>query len=176
MSETIIYAVKDGENPRIVGTCRNAFRSAMYVWKDIAVRYFDLESFPHFDTGMQHRIWNAGNEKPLTQTEKIVLASTMDRATVSLNNLAPLVAAFEEYGAEHPGSSIGEQALLLKNLIPPESEPDSGRLIAWQQTSVGEFWASEYDEDTEEYTACLGDYFDVVEQVCASNEGEDHEQ
>jgi len=148
----------------------------MYVWHDVAKRYFGLDGFPHFDEGMQRRIWNAGNEKPLTQTEKIVLASTMDRATVSLNNLAPLVAAFEEYGAEHPRSSIGEQALLLKNLIPPESEPDTGRLIAWQQTSVGAFWASQYDEDTEEHTTCLGDYFDVIEQVCASNEDEDHEQ
>lgn len=162
MSTTSIYAVKQDEEPIFIGECRNAFRSAMYVWHDIAKRYFGLDSFPMFDEEMQRRVWNAGNEKELTNAELIVLASTMDKATVTKEHISDLLQAFQEYGKEHGSSSISEQAELIANNL--EIIPD-GYSLAWIQTSVCTGWFREFDEDRDEYVCDTSDSFDVIEQV-----------
>lgn len=163
MSTTSIFAVKQGEEPIFIGETRNAFRSAMYVWNDIAKRYFDLENFPLFDAEMQRRVWNAGNEKPLTEAELIVLASTMDKAVAAKPGVDKLLGAFKEYGTEHEHCSIGEQAELISgnfNKIP------DGYALAWIQTSVcADGWFRDWDEEGEKYTCSLIDAFDVIEQV-----------
>ncbi len=162
MSWTQIYAVKENEELIFIGECRNAFRSAMYVWNDMAKRYFGLECFPHFDEKMQSRVWNAGNEKPLNKSEEIVLASTMDRATVKKESIAQLLAAFTEYGSAHENSSILEQAKLIEAQL--DEIPD-GYTLAWIQTSVCDGWFREYDDDTEDYICDLSGSFDVIEQL-----------
>lgn len=51
MSCTEIYVI--GENHcEYQGECKNAWRGAMYVWNDVAKRYFGLEGFPSFDLAM----------------------------------------------------------------------------------------------------------------------------
>lgn len=162
MSNTTIFAVEQNEAPIVIGSTTNAWRSAMYVWSDISKRYFGLEGFPHFDEEMQSRVWNAGNEKPLTKAELIVLAATMDKAVTNYENIPVLVKAFEEYGIAHPNSSIGEQAVLIKERA--TKIPD-GCSLAWIQTSVcGDGWFSSYPEDSEFSVCDLSDSFDVIEQ------------
>lgn len=159
MSSTLIYAVKQDEEPVLIGEIKNAFRGAMYVWNDISTRYFDLEHFPHFDDEMQRRIWNAGNEKPLTEAEMIVLASTMDKAVVGKDGVKKLVAAFNEYAVAHEHSSIKEQADLI-GAFPIKD----GYLVAWTQTSVcHDGWFKVWDDDV--ITCDLSEAFDVIEQV-----------
>ena len=172
MSSTLIYAVKQDEEPISIGQCRNAFRGAMYVWSDIAKRHFGLESFPHFDEDMQRRVWNAGNEKPLTTTEIIVLASTMDKAIVDKAGIDGLLTAFKEYGENNENSSISDQAELIeKNL---GSIPD-GYSIAWIQTSVcGDRWFGEWDEEKEIYTCDLSQSFEVMQQAKEVEEYENY--
>ncbi|HHP5492985.1 hypothetical protein ACTG16_21840 [Aeromonas sp. 23P] len=161
MTATLIYAVKQDEPPVLIGETENSFRGAMYVWNDIAVRYFDLEYFPHFDDGMQRRIWNAGNEKPLTEAELIVLASTMDKAVVSHCGIDKLVAAFNEYAAYNEYSSFKEQAALIG-----AASIDDGYAVAWNQTSVcSDCWFDVRDDDMK--TCDLSRAFDVIEQVSA---------
>ncbi len=128
----------------------------------MAKRYFGLECFPHFDEKMQSRVWNAGNEKPLTKSEEIVLASTMDRATIKKESIAELLAAFNEYGAAHENSSISEQANLIEDGL---SDIPDGYSLAWIQTSVCDGWFREYDEDSEDYVCNLTGSFDVIEQI-----------
>jgi hypothetical protein len=161
MSNTSIYAIKQDKQPIFLCECHNAFRGAMYVWNDIATRYFELECFPTFDEKMQSRIWNAGNEKPLTNSEIIVLASTMDGAIVKKECVSKLLAAFREYGEKHENSSIADQSKLIakKMDIIPE-----GYSLAWIQTSVCEGWFREFDDDTEEYTCDTSGSFDVFDQ------------
>jgi hypothetical protein len=161
MSKTEIYAVKENEDLIFIGECRNAFRGAMYVWNDIAKRYFNLESFPHFDEDMQKRVWNAGNENQLTQSEEIVLASTMDRAIVKKENINLLLVALNEYGSKHENSSILEQANLIKERL---SDIPDGYSIAWIQTTVCDGWFREYDEDSDEYVCNMSGFFDVMDQ------------
>lgn len=166
MSATLIYAIKQGEQPIFIGEARNAFRGAMYVWNDIAKRYFGLGGFPHFDDEMQRRVWNAGNEKPLTEAELIVLASTMDKAVVEKAGIEKLLLAFNEYGPAHENSSIQEQAELISSNA--DKIPD-GYVLAWIQTSVcGDGWFGMWDEETDVRTCDLTGAFDVVEHVCAA--------
>ncbi len=169
MSHTIICAVKQGEEPILLGECRNAFRGAMYVWHDMATRYFHLEGFPHFDEKLQRRVWNAGNEFPLTNAELIVLASTMDKATVSKDGIDRLLEAFKEYGADHENSSIAEQAGLISEQR--KNIPD-GYCIAWIQTSVSDGWFSFWNEDGDSMTCNMPEHFDVIEQAIAQRQEE----
>ena len=162
MSETIIYAVKQDEEPIFIGECRNAWRGAMYVWNDIAKRYFGLDSFPMLDDDMRSKIWNAGDEKSLTDSELIVLASTMDKAVVKKEGISQLLSAFKEYGDIHENSSISDQAKLISD---EEINIPDGYSLAWVQTSVGEGWFKEYNEETEDYLCNTAGSFDVIDQT-----------
>ncbi len=143
MSSTEIYAV--GENYcSFIGETKNAWRGAMYVWDDIARRYFNLECFPSFgNDDIKKIIWNAGNEHDLTEHELIVLASTMDRVVFSYKDLDRLTDAFDKYYEEHKNSSIGDQSKIIKRC-----DLTSDKKIAWNQTSINEFqFSPDYYED-----------------------------
>lgn len=143
MSQTELYRL--GQNPAEIGTCRNAWRGGMYIWDDIAKRYFGLKGFPMFDEGDRNRVWNAYDHVPMPRHEIIVLLSTMDKATVRAEDIGPVADAFEQYAKEHPNSSIGEQAAILRSAT---FQP--GDIVAWNQTSVCSFWGLVWDEETEE--------------------------
>lgn len=130
MSYTEIYSIGKNHCEKI-GETKNAWRGAMYVWNQIAEKYFGLKSFPHFDESLQRKIWNAGNYHHLTEAELIVLASTMDDASVKKSDIPKLIKAFEEYHKEHPNSSFLEQAEIIKN-----AELLDDQKISWNQTSV----------------------------------------
>lgn len=165
MSRTEIYTVSPTSCNRI-GETRNAHRGAMYVWNDMARRYFKFEMFPIFDESQQRRVWNAHNEHALPEHEKIVLLSTMDNVTVKKENLPSLVWAFEKYGEEHPNSSLKEQSEVIKN-----AEIADGELLGFNQTSVCSFnLGPSYDEETEEpiYND-LSEAWDLFEQLSKIN-------
>ena len=168
MSYTAIYAIKsdkESESVRLIEEFENAWRGAMYVWDQIARDHFGLDSFP-FMGDMQSKVWNADKDNGLSEYERIVLNSTMDKATVNKAGLEKLIAAFDEYGINHPNSSISEQAKALKEL---SDNLEDDELIAWQQTSVGEFWGEiDWDEDGEAvyYNHVNGNiHFDVIENI-----------
>lgn len=141
MSETEIFAVSKNSHD-LIGETKNSWRSAMYVWNYVSRKYFCLPLFPFLDDEMQMKIWNAYNHHSLPDHEVIVLLSTMDRATVKSCDLPWLIHAFEKFSTEHPDSSLGEQAEILKNASLSEDQ-----LIAWNQTSIGEFCFSPIQND-----------------------------
>lgn len=162
MSYTTIY--KMGDNSSTIADISNGHRGAMYVWNQIAKKYFDQDRFPMFDEKLASKIWNAHKHAPLTDAETIVLMSTMDKSTVNNDGLSKLIAAFEVYGGEHDISSFSEQAEKLKNTKLSDNE-----FIGWQQTSCGEFWGETgWDEETEEaiyYDPNVGDiHFDIIQE------------
>ncbi len=160
MSYTEIFSIS-ASHCHSLGETKNAWRGAMYVWNQIAQKYFGLDSFPSFDADMQKRVWNANNEHQLTDAEIIVLASTMDCVVVKAVDVQRLVEAFEEYAKDHPHCSIGEQAELLKaSRLSPEDH------IAWCQTSISEFhFEPVYLEENDEYRYHnLSDGWDLFEQ------------
>lgn len=163
MSTTSIFRL--GANPEEIGETRNAWRGAMYVWNDIAKRYFGLETFPMFGP-QQKQVWNAASTRRLPLHEAMVLLSTMDKATIRAEDINDVANLFEVYGREHPNSSLSEQASLLR-----KAQVSSGDLIAWQQTSVGEFWGQEWDEEFEEYRwydTTKTDHFDAYAEAKAA--------
>lgn len=150
MSYTEIYVL--GENPYHAGETQNAWRGAMYVWNQIAIDYFGLQSFPTFDEDMQWKIWNAQKHHEIKDFERVVLASTMDNAVLKGSDAKALVEHFRKYAEAHPNSSIGEQADIIESLNASDDQ-----FIAWCQTTVSGFWGREFNEETEEY-----DYYDVT--------------
>lgn len=143
MSTTSIYTL--GSDPGEIGECRNAWRGAMYVWNDIAKRYCGLSGFP-FDRTGQNKVWNANLHYPMPEHERIVLLSTMDNALVWGKDASTVADAFAQYGREHPDSSLAEQAEILR-----KAELKSDDALAWQQTSVGEFWGNDWNDEKEDY-------------------------
>jgi len=135
----------------------------MYIWNDIAKRYCGLDGFPFDDRG-QKKVWNAWQLGNMPKHEKIVLLSTMDFATASGKDIEAVCAAFEQYGQEHPNSSLAEQASLLR-----AAGLGAEDLAAWNQTSVSEFWGSSWDEekdDTVWYDAANDDkHFDICSEL-----------
>ena len=146
MSRTEIYHL--GKSPGEIGTTGNAWRSAMQVWNYVAKRYCDMESMPLLfgedkEAG-SWKVWRAWQLPAMPEHEKIVLMSTLDKATVRSEHRDRLVAAFRRYAREQGthNTSIGEQAeIIASNAI------EDGDLIAWNQTSVATFWGVLDDPD-----------------------------
>lgn len=169
MSETTIFFLA-GDNISSVDF-KNAFRGAMYVWNDAAKRHCGLDHFPMFDEDVMSTVWNFGNNNPekMPRHESIVMASTMDGALLEPEKWDALVEAFEEYALDHPGSSIGEQAVAIRKVM----ESDKASLIkgiGWRQTSVcGDSLWDPWNEETEENDAYCPDssseHFWIMEQV-----------
>jgi hypothetical protein len=154
MSRTELF-ILGGPEPGELGSTSNSWRGGMYVWNEIAKKYFGLEGFPMFDQSKQNAIWNASFPE-MTLAEHIVLMTTMDRATVKTSDCEAIAVAFEEYFNMYPSSSLYEQAQLLRSVV---VHPEA--IIAWNQTSVSEFWGMrfEYDEGTDdEDENAEGDY------------------
>lgn len=147
MSRTELYRI--GKDAGEIGSTGNSWRGAMQVWTYIAKQYCGFDNFPmsfgETGTADQNKVWNAHTTHPLTDAEKIVLLSTMDRVVVSHSNIPKLLAAFREYGAAHADSSLDEQANVIAN-----AEWSEGSFLAFNQTSVSEFWGQVYVEPENE--------------------------
>jgi len=163
MSTTELYRL--GRDPGHIGAVRNSWRGAMYIWNDVAKRYCGMDSFPIMNDGERFRVWGAYEDPRMPEHERIVLLSTMDNATVAGKDAQTVAEAFERYGKEHPGSSFIEQAEILRSA---DLQPTD--LVAWQQTSVGEFWGVRWDDELEDnvwYDPAAANHFDVLETVRA---------
>lgn len=166
MSSTEIFFLEDGTNEwEQIGETKNAFRSAMYVWNEIAKKYFKLDCFPgFFDKKMMGRIWNAQNEHKLKECEHAVLLSTMDGAFFESKDINRVINFFFEYGQDNPNSSLTEQAEILSNF---SDDGNRSGVFAFLQTSVSDFGFEYYCEDTEEYVSNFDSNekkFNIVEQ------------
>ncbi|PSV00645.1 hypothetical protein [Photobacterium kishitanii] len=161
MTCTEIYSVGKNHCEKL-GEVSNSWRGAMYVWNQIAKKYFNLDYFPYFDKDLQRKIWNAGDYHTLTAPELIVLASTMDNVTVKATDVPRLIEALEAYSLDNQNSSTDEQAAIIKAA---ELSPDHH--IAWCQSTLGPFkFDKKYDEDNNKYVySDLSEAWDLFEQM-----------
>jgi hypothetical protein len=150
VSYTSIYAI-GGSSPYCLGEVRNAWRGAMQVWNYVACRYCGMDTFPmSFDQkqGRQGEVWNAFKKPDMPPHERIVLLSTLDGATAPAEYAGEVADAFEQYAKEQGTNncSLAEQAEIIRN-----AKLSDGQLIAWNQTSVAEFWGHSWDEDLDDF-------------------------
>lgn len=133
MSSTEIYVI-NSDSSKWIGSTRNAWRGAMFVWDQIARDYLNLDSFPFHDEDLQRKVWNAGKYFELKRYENIVLSSTMDYVYITKSGLKDVLEAFKEYGERHPQSSLMEQYEIINSIDLADDE-----CIAFNQTTVCEF-------------------------------------
>jgi hypothetical protein len=153
-----------GNEPHSIGEINNAWLGAMSVWNDVAKRYHKLESFFQATREKQNLIWNSWKNQQMPEWERIVLLSTMDYAIVWSKDVSILISAFEQYSRERTNNNYAEQANVIKNTLLLSDDA-----LAWQQTSVGEFWGYQWNEIKEEneyYDPRYGNkHFDVIQEA-----------
>lgn len=161
MSSTELFLVK-ADDILFIGECKNSWRSGMYVWEDIAKRYFKVAGFMSYSDELQRKIWNAQHYYALSEAETIVLLSTMDNILVKYADAEKLITAFREYGAQHPNSSFTEQADIIQRSIDNGSFTEEYCLV-WNQISVGDLWCDTEanDDDPEAIRVDLQDACDL---------------
>lgn len=147
MSCTEVYGVpKDGGELVHLGDLRNAFRGAMWIWTELAKKYFpDDNTYTAIMGG--NKLWGLINDERLSDTEWYAFVSTFD-ALIVPNELMDVVAdALESFS---PGTeNLHGQAVLLR-----QAKKDGLRGVCWNQTSVnGDPWRmrDDEDEDSERY-------------------------
>ncbi|MGJ0848163.1 hypothetical protein ACR77J_15845 [Tissierella praeacuta] len=169
MSYTEIFGFDKEGNAYFAGETKNAFRSAMAIWRILEERYLpphrpsyipehiqddEIEKFCHYkpsrctdmfnDKAMQE-IWNLSDNDKVSEIDKIVLFTTFDRCLVKKEDIEKVIKAFEEFEGE---TSLKEQAEVLKELL----KDDNCIAVGWNQTSVNcDTWLGyDYDEDNDE--------------------------
>lgn len=164
MSTTQIFKL-GAPNACLIGETQNAWVGAMYIWNDVAKRYCGLPSFPGFyEQAKRSEVWNAWQKDNMPRHEKIALLSTMDYATISAKNITEAFEAFIQYGKEHPNSSFHEQAWIIKRTILNDDQ-----FVAFNQTSVGDFWGETYSDENEDFEYygpnCNEKHFEIFEDI-----------
>lgn len=148
MSCTEIYVLKKNNDLECFRT-NNAWRSAMYIWNDIAERYLGWERFPLYGE-KQMEVWNFHKRHPgvMKDYEIIVLLSTMDGAILEPTRIEEAMEAFYLYAKDHPDSSLKEQGDVLKKVLGYSMNDIENVIgIGWNQTSIGDTRWYSYDHD-----------------------------
>lgn len=159
MSYTEIFKFKKDGNSELVGETKNAFRSAMFVWRFLEKKYLSpyhpawarVLPSPNpdgytrtSDLDAIREIWDLGESEKLTAEEKIILLSTFDDVIVMREDIPKIISSFRTFD---PLSSLPEQAEIIEDLY--NNDPDM-IAIAWNQTSVnGQAW-KEWDTSNDE--------------------------
>src|SRR4051812_3266481 len=104
MSRTTLYRIDADGTLEPFEEFRNAFRSAMFVWGDFAVRYgiMPREETHRIltDMGVARRVWGLYKDPRVPRHERIVMLSTHDRALCRAADFPELIAAMRQYHRE----------------------------------------------------------------------------
>jgi len=160
MSYTELYTFDKEGNAKDLGEIQNSWRGAMAIWNILDKRYLPKfipewakvtkeylvkDYYRSSDPEKIKEIWNLYKDEKISETDKIVLASTFDNVVVKKENINRLIKAFREFEGE---TSLSEQADMIESVV---NDPDV-IAIAWNQTSVmADNWVSyEWNEEKEE--------------------------
>lgn len=177
MSETIIYGFGiDGACTEDEVRIRNAFRGGIRIWQLLEKKYLpvyrpryvpdyvpdgEIEAFLGHapsrifsisDQEPMRDIWSLFTAENVSETDKIVLGTTLDDVLVRRGNIQRVIEAFEAFDKEHEGdTSLKEQAEGLRTFL----EDPNITAVGWNQTSVnGDDWSNigdpVIDEDGDE--------------------------
>ena len=155
MSRTEIYAVDAEGNIEFEGECQNAWLGAMHVWKTLASKYGIVKPGEEYrlllDDSVMKQIWALARDERLPWWERVVHASTFDRAIVLRDDFPRLIEAFEQWVRERPEEAIGLACQLDYFKLIVEHERGF-RGICWNQTTIGEsyWWVRDGSGEDEE--------------------------
>ena len=144
MSYTEIYIVKKNGDVELYAKIKNFHRGAMFVWIKLR-EFYNIQVAHLFDF---KKTWELYYNGKLEEFENITLGTTFDNVIVSKRDLLNVASAFEKFYEKYQGSSLKEQATVLKK-IHREEEDCLG--CCWNQTSVnGDTWSYYPDCEHEE--------------------------
>ena len=136
MSRTEIYVARSHGCFYMEGEFSNSWRGAMWIWNKLWNEYHK-KTHEYDEVIIGDNLSKLFKEyRPLiTPTEEVVLLSTADYIAVAGKDLDALADAFDAFVVLHgDGSSLTEQAEFIRGL------DDDVEAIAWNQTTVCEFW------------------------------------
>jgi hypothetical protein len=154
MSYTTIHLVQHGGLAKHEDF-NNSWGSAMYVWTSLNSKYLAEPGESHtaflFSESKFPLLWKLAIDARLAKTERIVHATTFDRAMVKRENLLDLADRFDEFVELHPPGkyvcSLPQQAESLRRIIGNSIDCVG---VCWTQTSVASDVWQVPDESTEE--------------------------
>ncbi len=145
MSYTEIYLVKKNGDVEHYKDIKNSWRGAMFIWTELGKFYNTQESFS-FDF---KETWKLYDNEKLEDFEKITLGTTFDNVIVGREKLIGVALAFDKFYEKYQGSSLKEQATILRDIYKKEEDCLG---VCWNHTSVnGDMWqyypACEHEEE-----------------------------
>ncbi|MDD3029850.1 MAG: hypothetical protein PHS57_06195 [Alphaproteobacteria bacterium] len=150
MSYTEIYGFNSRGECEWMAEIRNAWRGAMAVWQDLEKRYLTPVRYGtrllSFRNDTSKEVWELFYDPRLSETERIVMGTTLDNVLVRASDATRILEAFRAYPGE---TNLKKQADAIEQLC---ADGDC-TAIGWNQTSVsGDTWANAggFDEEKDE--------------------------
>lgn len=139
MSYTTLHLVKHG-GLEDFQEYKNSHGGAMFVWNALANKYLKESAFK-FMFGDSAPLWAIAYDSKVSKTDRIVMATTFDRAMVRAENLLDLADRFDEFCKTYPAGnmacSLSQQSADFRKIA--EDKEVLG--VCWTQTSVaGDVW------------------------------------
>lgn len=133
----------------------NAFGGAMRIWEPLFKKWINTARGLMVTLMSGDReFWDLAKDERLPESDRIVLASTYDKAVVPSEMLGRFVEALREFDTRHPaGTMVSHVRAWAYDIEAMISEGMEGFIgICFNQTSVTETWTvfDEDDEDGEE--------------------------
>lgn len=134
-----MYAAPEGGTFETIAEFKNAWGSAMYVWRALGKKYFgdELRVMLKPDTFWPLPLWK---DPRLTEDERAVFVSTFDKCLVRADDSPRLAELFREFVKRHPPNEgevchLPAMADVLDNLA-DYCKGFAPAAVGWQQTSV----------------------------------------
>lgn len=143
-TEVVAFRKKDGK-AEYFGDVGNAWRGGFRVWTIMNDKYLGGKANVLFDP---RPIFALYKDAKIDRVDRIVLGATFDTVIVSKDTLEETIKAFREFASKNEGTSLDEQADMLKDIL----EDEDYIAVAFNQTSVCEnrWIKTSYDESGEE--------------------------
>lgn len=149
MSHTTILSVSESGPMVPIYDFENAWLSAMHIWMRIDKKYNMYPGENGFSMalimGRLSKIWNICDDKKFPIFERLVVASTLDRAILRQARFREMAEAMSQFATIHGAGTLGEQAAAIMSL-----NQNNAYGVAWRQTSVGHSTWYINDESCEE--------------------------
>jgi len=146
MSVMTMYKVPEKGEVEEVKTFRNSTIFGMVIWVEMCERYFhDRSWYTHGESGA---LWKLAKDPRVSETDRIVLATTFDRVMVKKENFPRLIEAMKKWADVNDGyNHIGGVIECLEEL----QQDNSCHAVCWWLTSSSDnpWKVRDYDEEDE---------------------------
>lgn len=130
MSSSVVFAAFTDGNMVIVGECGNSHRGAAWIWSCLGEHYLgDRHAVWRDDNG--DSVWALAKDPRLSETDRLSLLTTFDRAIVTREHATAVANALESFCPST--ENLTGQASIIRKAI-----ADGAIAIGWQATTVAE--------------------------------------